>query len=190
MEGILQRTGWGWLLLFAEKARRAIYGEEAAKADERRIWEMMEDYGTAIKRLCVMLLRDRQAAEEAAQDTFVKAYFHLRDFSGTTEAARRAWLSRIAVNTCRDMLRRQKRRLRTISLDALPIEPTASGEDGALTEAIAALPQAYREVVLLRYYQGLGLDDIGRALGCSHSAASRRLDKAHALLRAEMEARQ
>ena len=65
---------------------------------------MMARHGGDILRLCLLYLGDRQLAEDAFQETFVKAWRHRDAFRG--ECSERTWLSRIAVNTCRDMLRR------------------------------------------------------------------------------------
>ena len=67
------------------------------------IEEMIARYGGEILRLCLLYLGDRQLAEDAFQETFVKAWKGRDAFRG--ESSEKTWLSRIAVNTCRDMLR-------------------------------------------------------------------------------------
>ena len=67
------------------------------------IEEMIARYGDDILRLCLLYLGDRQLAEDAFQETFVKAWKGRDAFRG--ESSEKTWLSRIAVNTCRDMLR-------------------------------------------------------------------------------------
>lgn len=156
-------------------------------AREEQIAHMMADYGTAIKRICLMYLKDPGLAEEAAQDTFVKAYYKINTLHD--EHAERAWLSAIAVNTCKDYLRRSwiKRRGKDVSLEQLYIEPSSCREDRQLVEAIASLDKEHKAMILMRYYQGLRVSEIAEQLHCSQSSVYRRLEKAEQLLRDYME---
>ena len=65
--------------------------------------ELMERYGTDLLRLCCMYLRDYQLAEDAVQDTFIKVYRGLDQFRG--DAPVKTWIIRIAVNTCKNIIR-------------------------------------------------------------------------------------
>ena len=69
---------------------------------------MIHAHGSELLRLCLLLLGDRASAEDALQDTFVKAWRGLDGFRG--DANERTWLTRIAVNTCRDCLKSAWRR--------------------------------------------------------------------------------
>ena len=72
---------------------------------EQRLRHLMEVYGDGLKRLCCVYLRDMGLAEDAVQETFIKAYDHIDELlSGKIESTK-AWLMRIAVNTCKDTLR-------------------------------------------------------------------------------------
>ena len=66
-------------------------------SDEQAIVQLMNEYGTDIRRLCLCLLNDPFLAEDAAQETFFKAWKSLAGFRG--ESSRKTWLCRIAVNT-------------------------------------------------------------------------------------------
>ena len=68
-----------------------------------RIEELIDLYGDGILRLCILYLGDRQLAEDAFQETLIKAWKKWDGFRG--ESSVKTWLTRIAVNTCRDMLR-------------------------------------------------------------------------------------
>ncbi|MFR5788348.1 MAG: RNA polymerase sigma factor [Christensenellales bacterium] len=63
---------------------------------------LIDAYGDELLRLCLLYLGDRQLAEDAFQETMVKAWRALPDFRG--ESGAKTWLFHIAVNTCRDML--------------------------------------------------------------------------------------
>lgn len=75
------------------------------RQDRRDLWleEAMAQWETALVRTCYLLLGDAGLAEDAVQDTFVKAWRAYGGFRG--EASEKTWLMRIAVNTCRDLAR-------------------------------------------------------------------------------------
>lgn len=157
------------------------------------IEELIERYGDDILRLCLMILGERQLAEDAFQETFVKAWKQRHTFRG--ESSEKTWLLRIAANTCRDMLRSGWFRLRRRSVPveqlfdlAAPAEPDLS----PVRDAVLALPGKYREVVMLYYDQDMKLKEIAGVLHIPVNSVSTRLRRARALLektlREEMEA--
>lgn len=149
---------------------------------------LMTQYGTALLRMCTLHLRDAALAEDAVQDTFLKAYKRLDDLR---DAGReRAWLMSIAINTCRDYLRTAWLRHidRRVTLDLLP-EPTCESiwPDTTVITEVMRLPQKLREAVLLRYYQGMKLSEVAEVLGISTSTVKQRLDRANTILRGRLE---
>lgn len=158
------------------------------RAAEATITRLMTDYGDHILRLCFVMLRDRFMAEEAMQDTFVKAYKAWRGFK--QESSEKTWPSRIAVNTCRDMRRRVWFRLKAmeVALDSVP-EPVSPPEerDDTLLQAVMALPYKYREAISLHYYQNLTPEETAQALHISRSGVYSRLRRAEAMLKKELE---
>lgn len=77
---------------------------------EHHLESLMARYQTPVLRMCFAYLRDRQLAEDAAQETFVKAYRALAAFRGDSDE--KTWLMRIAINTCKDMRRGAMRAFR------------------------------------------------------------------------------
>ncbi|MFR5796846.1 MAG: sigma factor [Christensenellales bacterium] len=112
---------------------------------EQRLRHLMEVYGDGLKRLCCVYLRDMGLAEDAVQETFIKAYDHIDELlSGKIESTK-AWLMRIAVNTCKDTLRSSWMRHidNRQEIEALPLSIASCAEERlALTQAIMALAQA------------------------------------------------
>lgn len=155
---------------------------------EARLNQMMLMHEKELLRLCCLYLHDVNLAQDAVQETFLKAYRKLDAFEG--RASERTWLMRIAVNTCRDMCRSGWFRHvdKMVSLDDLPV-PTAppSTEHIALTTAIMQLPVKQKEVVLLHCDQGLTVRETARALGISAPAVMNRLNKARAELARALE---
>ena len=156
--------------------------------DGDRLEDLMRRYGDALVRMCCLYLHDAALAQDAAQDTFIKAWRRLETFRG--ECDERTWLMRIAINTCRDM--RRSRWLRHVDRRVTPeMLPEASApfeeRDEELTLAMMRLPPKQREAVLLRYYQRMSLAQAAQAMGVTVSTVSRQLGRALRSLRGILE---
>ena len=158
---------------------------KAPDPDTERIFaELVDSHQTSLLRMCYLNLHDRGLAEDAVQETFIKAYRALPSFRGDSDL--KTWLMRIAINTCRDMQRGSwlKHISRTVTLDELA-EPSESFPEDALAVnlEIARLPVKLREAVLLYYYQNMNTEEVAQSLGISTSSASERLARAKEKLR-------
>ena len=155
-----------------------------SQSDSRsEIDRLMEQYGSSLLRMSVLYLKSVDLAQDAVQETFIKAYRHFNEYRG--ESSERTWLITICVNTCRDMLRSAWFRHQSrIDLDSLPERPSdfVFPDDTVLTE-VMRLPARYREVILLRYYEGLKLKEVASALQLSDGKVRNRLNKANNILR-------
>ena len=153
---------------------------------EERLEALMDAHGTQLKRLCCLYLRDAALAEDAVQETFLRAWRALDRFRG--ESTEKTWLTRIAVNVCRDMLRTAwfRRLDRRVTPEELPLTAPAP-DDPALAEAILRLPARDREVILLRYYEQLPPEAIARLLHTPLNTVKSRLARAKKKLRQTLE---
>lgn len=147
---------------------------------EAILTHMVETYEVLLFRTCYMYLRDRDLAEDAVQETFLKAYRALHTFRG--DCSEKTWLMRIAVNVCRDMGRSRWMRFVDcrVSLDLLP-EPAQEYDNWNsldLARAIMKLPVKLKEVVLLYFYHDMTMREISEALGVSASVVSKRIKQA------------
>ena len=147
--------------------------------------EWLNEYGDLINRTCCLILGDRALAEDAAQETFIRAWKSMAQYKG--DASPKTWLTRIAINVCRNMRRTAwfRRYDRSVTPEELPL--SAPDEDRTLLLTVRQLPEKYRQVIILRYYQGMSLDEAAKALGISRSAAHHRLQKALAQLRIDFD---
>jgi RNA polymerase sigma factor (sigma-70 family) len=144
-------------------------------------------YGAALR-----ILGDRDAALDAANQTFMKAYRSIGSYDPTRPI--RHWLLRIAVNEAitigRARTRERARRAPEAAAAELPAR-SAGPEREALDResndgiraAVAALPDLYREVVVLRYFNELSVDEVAAVLGRSSSTVGVQLLRARQLLR-------
>ena len=163
------------------------FAQVPCKADEEEMMRLMAQYGSSIKRSCYLILKDASLCEDAAQETFVKVWKHLDDLKNVQNE--RAWLMRIAMNTCRDMLRGSWFRFldRRLTPEDLPLSAQPDEPQPPLTEAILALAPRYRQVVVLYYYQGLNTQEMAHALSLSINTVKSRLARARKLLKDQLE---
>ena len=145
--------------------------------------ELIDQHGDDILRLCLLYMGERQLAEDAFQETFVRAWRHLSAFRG--ESSVKTWLSHIAVNVCRDMLRTPWLRMRRSAssveeMEHLPAPDATPRHE--LMDAIRALPDKYREVIVLVYVQDMKLREAAAQLRLPVPTVSTRLRRARARL--------
>lgn len=139
-------------------------------------------------RLCFAYLCDTALAEDAVQETFFKAWKSYDRFRG--EAEEKTWLTRIAINTCKDLMKSAWMRNtdRFVSPDALPEGEVPFDErDDTVTRAVLALPPKIKEVTLLHWYQGMTLEETAKVLRLPRSTVNYRLKKAKLMLKKELE---
>ncbi|MBQ8137424.1 MAG: RNA polymerase sigma factor [Clostridia bacterium] len=157
-------------------------------SDENRIERMVILYQLPLLRLCFAYLGDEELAKDAVQETFIKAYRSLANFR--EDASEKTWLTRIAINVCKDQRRSGWFRHvdRSISLDRLP-ETAANVEekDETLTLEIMNLPPKLKEVALLCWFQGMTYSEAAETLGISFQAVGSRLNRARRKLRCALE---
>ena len=147
------------------------------EAREQALTQLMHTYGDSIKRMCCVYLKDLGVAEDAAQETFIKAYKNLHTFRG--DSSDKTWLFRIAINVCRGMQRTSWFRNISgmVSLDSVQIQqPQKSEISHALMDEIMRLPKKYREVILLYYYEDMKQNEIAEILGVSVTTVCRRIE--------------
>jgi len=149
---------------------------------------MIVRWEKTLLRLCFAYLCDSALAEDAVQETFFKAWKSRDRFRG--EAEEKTWLTRIAINTCKDLLKSawMKNTDRSVTPDILPEGSVPFDErDDTVTRAVMALPPKIKEVTLLHWYQGMTLDEMSKALRLPRSTVNYRLKKAKLMLKQELE---
>ncbi|MEG0741454.1 MAG: sigma-70 family RNA polymerase sigma factor [Clostridia bacterium] len=157
-------------------------------AMEQELIRLVRQYQTLLRRMCYAILRDEDQAQDAVQETFLKAYKSMAAFRG--ECSEKTWLMRIAINTCRDFHRSEWYRYldRRITPEDLALVASPEEEEcRELTMEIMRLPQRLQEVTLLHYYQNMTTREIAEALQISQSTVSARLKRARLKLRTLLE---
>ncbi len=150
--------------------------EQAAQGDGESFTELCRRYYGAMVAIGHAILRDRQLAEDAAQQAFAKAAVNLPKLRRADQFGR--WLAAICRNEARD-LARTRRELPMGDEPAVTADHPDSGEsDKAVREALSRLPAEAKEVIYLRFYDGLSYDRISAVLGISEQAINGRLRRA------------
>ena len=158
--------------------------------DQRREWldAMITRWEKPLLKLCFAFLCDTALAEDAVQETFFKAWKSCDRFRA--DSSEKTWLTRIAVNTCKDLLKSAWVRNpdRSVTPDLLPEGSVPFDErDDTVTRAVLSLPPKLKDVTLLHWYQGMTLDELTRVLRLPRSTVNYRLKKAKAMLKDKLE---
>ena len=129
---------------------------------EQEINEAIERYADTVRRLCMLHLKNHADTEDIFQTVFLKYALHTEPF--TDAEHEKAWLIRVTINACKDLLK-SFFRSRTVSLDEVLEQPAELPPDHReVLEAVLSLPQKYRDVIYLHYYEGYSAPEIGRIL--------------------------
>jgi RNA polymerase sigma-70 factor (ECF subfamily) len=166
------------------------------RQDDRRAFEeLVITYQHRLFGVAFRMLGNRAEAEEIAQETFLRAHRALPEFRG--EARLHTWLYGIASRLCLNRLASAERRVVRGDDEALAAaasdEPSAAARleraerEAAVREAIGALPEERRIVVVLRDLEGLSYDEVAAVLGLEPGTVRSRLHRARLDLKAKLE---
>ena len=142
-------------------------------------------------RIAVRILGNREDAEEAIQDAFLRAFKALGDYEDRERFS--SWLTRILVNQCRTVLARTKRRdalfaeLDPRRLDFIVAAEPDEGTWVELEHVLGRLPAEQREAIVLKYADDLTYEEMSRITGAGESALKMRVQRAFARLRAMLQ---
>jgi len=144
----------------AELVARCLTGDRSA------LRELVERFERPVLALCLRMLRHRQDAEDAAQESLLRVCRHLGAWDGARSLL--PWVLAIAGNRCRTALERRGKRPRTVDALADPEVAPCRDDDGELGEevarAVAGLRDDYRRCFVMYYERGLSLQEISVAL--------------------------
>lgn len=147
---------------------------------EQEVNRAVEQYADTVRRICLVHLKNYADTEDIFQTVFVKYLLHTAPFASPEHE--RAWVIRVTINACKDLLRSVFRR-RTVPLEDVAELPAQPEEHRAVLQAVQALPGAYRDVVYLHYYEGYTAPEIAGILGKNVNTIYTRLTRARGLLR-------
>ena len=154
-------------------------------ADNQALLRLMQQYGAHVVGLCTLLLKDAHLAQDVAQETFIRAWQQ----GNLRQETEKAWLTRVAVNLCRDEQRSRWFRHvdRRITPEELSIPADAPDTDSDLLDRVHRLPAREREVIVMHYWNDMAPEEIAKLLNINRATVFRRLDRGRKRLKLEME---
>jgi len=171
--------------------------KSAASGDNDAFRAIVEGYQNFVFAVCLNVLKDRQEAENAAQETFIKVYRSLPsyEFKGF-----KSWLGRIALNTSLDMLRKYmtSKKLEVPFLEEIgedegsteiqPVDEIIIKEDKErLIKICSSLPQIYKQVIEMHYLKDMSYEKIANLEGVSKKTIESRLYRARKIIKEKWE---
>ncbi len=146
--------------------------------------ELVLLFQPSIHRFCFNYIKNDNDAEELTQNIFIKVFHNIKNFKG--ESKFKTWLYRIAINQCADLYNKKKKQAK-IKQDMFAQRGEIGIKDNhenslALTDNIDKclnqMPQDQKEILILRFFEGLKVKEISETLDISLSAAKMRLSRA------------
>jgi RNA polymerase sigma-70 factor (ECF subfamily) len=159
---------------------------EDCHTKEELLERLIDQFGPDIKRLAYTYVKDWPTAEDITQEIFISCYKKIDDFRG--ESSYKTWLYKIAINKCKDFYRSKWYRFVTpfdnviekLKGGNLSIEEQVilKEEDYLLSQQVLSLPQKYREMIILYYYEELKISEIEELTGIKQETIKTRLRRA------------
>ena len=152
--------------------------------EKQQFLEAVRQYQDMVYRIALHQTGNPPDGEDAVQEVFLRLLTSKKPPEG--EEHLRRWLIRVTVNYCRDLLKSPWRK-RRVSLETLPEEPVfQQPEEAELYREVMKLPEKYRTVLELFYYEELSVREIGEVLGVRETLVTTRLSRARARLREQL----
>ena len=179
------------IILAREWAKNVVSGADAISIiggnimrSEQEVNRAIEQYSDMIRRLCMIHLKNYADTEDIFQTVFLK--YVLSSVSFESKEREKAWFIRVTINACKDLLK-SFIRSRTISLDEIIEQPSEmSVDDRDVLEAVLSLPQKYKDVVYLHYYEDYTAPQISRILGKNVNTIYTLITRSKRLLREKL----
>lgn len=150
---------------------------------EEEVNAAIERYGDTVRRLCMVHLKNEADTQDIFQTVFLKYVLSTVRFE--TPEHEKAWLIRVTLNACRDLLK-SFFHSRVVPLEAAAAACTSDPEDSGVLQAVLSLPLKYKDVIYLHYYEDYTAPEIGTILGKNVNTVYTLLNRAKKLLREKL----
>ncbi|MCX7950428.1 MAG: sigma-70 family RNA polymerase sigma factor [Clostridiales bacterium] len=159
---------------------------------DKLIEELIERFGDDILRICYLYTKDYSQAEDLFQEVFIKVYKNIDSFNNQCEVS--TWVTRIAINTCKDYLKSAWIKRNILFWSVEEGEKNTNTENEVLNDiekdyilsSVLNLPSKYREVIYFYYYKDLKTKEIAAVLKLKESVVRSRLMRAREILKKEL----
>ena len=150
--------------------------EAATGGDIESFGELCRRYYPAMAAIAYAVLNDHQLAEDAAQESFARALVRIKSLKEKTKFA--PWLAAICRNVAKDMIASRAKQISTKDISQVNNLENPDESNKLIRKAIEQLPESAKELVVLRYYDGLSYEQISSVLGISKASINGRLTRA------------
>lgn len=146
--------------------------DAASLRTNEEIEEIYTNYADMVYRISFLALQNAAEAEDAVQTVFLRLMQYQKPFDSGEHL--KAWLIVTAKNVCRDVLKSFWRK-KTTAMDGVPEQICRDGAAGETYAAVMALPEKYRILLYLYYFEGYSTQELAALLGVNHSTVRSRL---------------
>lgn len=149
---------------------------------ESEVRHILQTYGNMLYRTAYLLLGNPHDVQDALQEALLRYLEKTPAF--VSQDHEKAWLLRVTTNCCRDCLRFRRRHSHA---DLEPLRECLPAQETRHLQELYSLPAKWKTVLILHYFEGYSVKEIGEILGLSESAVKKRLQRAREALRLELE---
>lgn len=158
-----------------------VYKGGVSLKSEEDLNRVMEAYGDMVRKICFVHLKNRHDTEDVFQNVYMKYLLHAGFFESAEHE--KAWFARVTINACTDLLRSLARR-RWVPLEVISEEADSLDSSSAeILEVVLKLPEKYRNVIYLHYYEEYTAAQIAGILGKKENTVYTWLSRAKDILR-------
>ncbi len=151
---------------------------------EAEVNHAVEKYADMVQRICFVHLKNQADTEDVFQNVFLKYMLH--DEAFFDDEHEKAWLLRVSINACKDYLKSFFRR-NVVSLETVyEMEAVVPEDHREVLEAVLSLPDKYKDVIYLHYYDGYSAAEIGKILGKRENTVYSLLSRGRKLLKEKL----
>lgn len=161
----------------------------SARGDEQAFGVLVERYKGMLYSMATRLMKDRGRAEDAAQESFIKAWTALPGFKGESKFS--SWLYRICYNTCISELRKKKPEVELDEAMGVPVEGPAQefrnrDIQATIQDEVSRLPDDYRAAITLYHFNGLSYEEIAKLTHKPMGTVKANIHRARAALKTRL----
>ena len=151
--------------------------------DEQEVNRVVERYADTVRRICFVHLKNQADTEDIFQTVFLKYFL----FSGSfeNEEHEKAWIIRVTVNSCKDLLKSFFKK-NIVPMDVIEEEAITTDDNKELLQVVLSLPQKYKDVIYLHYYENYTANEIGKILGKNENTVYTLLARGRSLLKTKL----
>jgi RNA polymerase sigma-70 factor (ECF subfamily) len=174
---------------YVESASEEVLVSRSARGDEQAFGVLVERYKGMLYSMAYRLMKDRGRAEDAAQESYIKAWAALPGFKGESKFS--SWLYRICYNTCISELRKKRPEVELDEAMGVGVEGPAQefrsrDIQAVIHDEVSRLPDDYRAALTLFHFNGLSYDEIARLAHKPMGTVKARIHRGRALLKARL----